>query len=172
MYSQSPACGVPPPQEEIVTLPADAYPGKQYTFTAQSGQTVSFAVPAGMGPGSEVAVATGPQYAPQQQQLAQQQYAQQQYAQQYAQPQYVQQQYAQQQYAQPQYTTQQYAQQPPGQQYAASQASAAQRGSEAVTLPADAAPGKQYTFTSADGRSVTFSVPAGMGPGSVLTVSY
>jgi len=153
MYSQYPTYAVPSPQEEIVTLPADAYPGKQYTFAAQNGQTVTFAVPAGMGPGSEVAVSTSPQHASQpQQHPAQQQYAQQMYVQQ-RQVQY-------------QYLAQQYAQQPSAQQYAASQSS------ETVTLPADAVPGKQYTFTSADDRSVTFSVPAGMGPGGVMTVSY
>merc|ERR1719220_992468 len=42
---------------------------------------------------------------------------------------------------------------------------------ESVTLPADAFPGKEYTFTAQDGRRVTFAVPEGMGPGSVVTVS-
>merc|ERR1719166_822954 len=42
---------------------------------------------------------------------------------------------------------------------------------ESVTLPADAFPGKEYTFTAQDGRCVTFAVPEGMGPGSVVTVS-
>merc|ERR1719384_1270732 len=48
---------------EVVDLPADAYPGKEYTFTAQNGQSITFAVPAGMGPGMSVTVPTGPQEA-------------------------------------------------------------------------------------------------------------
>merc|ERR1719411_1272820 len=35
---------------------------------------------------------------------------------------------------------------------------------ESVTLPVDAFPGKEYTFTTQDGRGVTFAVPQGLGP--------
>jgi len=167
------------PQYETVTLPGDAFPGKQYTFTASNGQQVSFAVPAGMGPGSSVSVDVGAvAAAPQQQQYAQ--YAAQQYAaQQQTQPaaaQYAQYTAAvaqqQQQLAQQQQYAALLAQQQQAAQYAAYQQPAQQRGSESVTLPGDAFPGKEYSFAAPDGRTVTFQVPQGMGPGSVLTVSY
>merc|ERR1712051_837880 len=41
---------------------------------------------------------------------------------------------------------------------------------ESVTLPVGAFPGKEYTFTTHDGRGVTFAVPRGLGPGSVVQV--
>mmetsp|Transcript_15995 Transcript_15995/g.43149 ORF Transcript_15995/g.43149 Transcript_15995/m.43149 type:complete len:152 (+) Transcript_15995:119-574(+) len=138
-------------QRETVTLPADAYPGKQLTFTAQNGQSVTFSVPAGMGPGSQVPVDVGPPPQQQQHYVDPRQHAalfamqqQQQYQQQYAAALAAMQQQQQHQ----------------------------QQHAEQVTLPADAYPGKQYTFTAQTGQSVTFSVPAGMGPGSVITLTY
>jgi len=178
MYQQQQA----QPQYETVTLPGDAFPGKQYTFTSSNGQQVSFAVPAGMGPGSSVNVDVGAvAAAPQHQQYAQ--YAAQQYgAQQQMQPaaaQYAQYtaavaQQQQQQLAQQQQYAALLAQQQQAAQYAAYQqpAQQQQRGSESVTLPGGAFPGKEYSFAAPDGRTVTFQVPQGMGPGSVLTVSY
>merc|ERR1740123_2222478 len=65
---------------------------------------------------------------------------------------------------------QQMVQQQYAQQFAAPQ-HAAQR-TESVTLPADAFPGKEYSFTAPDGSNVTFAVPQGMGPGSVVAVAY
>merc|ERR1719264_2323909 len=126
---------------EVVDLPADAYPGKEYTFTAQNGQSITFAVPAGMGPGMSVTIATGPQEAS----------IPQQYASQYGS--------APQQYSAfhgmaPQHTAAQHPR------------------SESVTLPADACPGKEVGFQTQDGRTLTFSVPAGMGPGSVVLVTF
>merc|ERR1740121_990122 len=148
----------PQPQQgsETVVLPADAVSGKEYSFTAQNGQNITFAVPAGMGPGMSVSVATGASHAQAQfqPQLQQQQQQQQQYLA-ALQQQQLQQQYQQQQFQQQQLQYQQHAQ---------------SSGAEAVTLPADAVPGKQYTFQAQDGRSVTFTVPPGMGPGSVLNV--
>jgi len=144
---------------ETVVLPADAHPGKEYSFVAQNGQSISFAVPAGMGPGMSVSVATGPSYAPAQQQYVAQQ--QQQYT--MTEAQYVAQQQQQLQQQQQQQLQMQMQMQMQQQQQVS-------RGSEAVTLPADASPGKEYSFTTQDGRPVTFTVPPGMGPGSVVTV--
>ena len=53
------------------------------------------------------------------------------------------------------------------QQYAA----AAQQ-TQSFTLPGDAVPGKTYEFQAADGRTVSFQVPQGMGPGSQVQVTY
>ncbi|CAE8635889.1 unnamed protein product, partial [Polarella glacialis] len=47
-----------------------------------------------------------------------------------------------------------------------------QQQQEVFTLPSDAHPGKEYSFQARDGRTVTFGVPAGMGPGSQVTVTY
>mmetsp|Transcript_69555 Transcript_69555/g.226564 ORF Transcript_69555/g.226564 Transcript_69555/m.226564 type:complete len:114 (-) Transcript_69555:64-405(-) len=47
-----------------------------------------------------------------------------------------------------------------------------QRSSESVTLLGDAYPGKEYSFQAPSGRTVTFSVPPGTGPGATITVSY
>ena len=154
------------PLQETVTLPADAYPGKEYSFTSSSGQTVTFAVPAGLYPGSQVSVEVPQQQAAQQYQAAT--YAPQYSAQQttYA-PQYS----VQQATYTPQYSVQQAAYAP---QYSTPQyyKAAAQQQEETVTLPADAYPGKQYSFAAPDGRSITFSVPAGSRPHDALTVSF
>merc|ERR1712137_830492 len=45
-----------PQYQEVITLPGDAYPGKEYSFQTQDGRTLTFAVPAGMGPGMQVTV--------------------------------------------------------------------------------------------------------------------
>jgi len=145
------------PQEETVTLPADAFPGKEYSFTSSSGQTVTFAVPAGLGPGSQVSVEVP------QQQVAQQYTAAASYAPQYS---------AQQATYAPQYHAPQQATYAP--QYSAPQSyqAAAQQQGRTVTLPADAYPGKQYSFAAPDGRSITFMVPATSRPGDSLTISF
>merc|ERR1719469_1279338 len=43
---------------------------------------------------------------------------------------------------------------------------------EEVQLPADAFPGKEYELQTQTGQMVTFQVPPGMGPGSVVSVEY
>jgi len=40
-----------------------------------------------------------------------------------------------------------------------------------LTLPADACPGRTYEF-EAEGRTLSFQVPQGYGPGMQITVSY
>merc|ERR1712137_1063779 len=55
---QQPFSPIPqqPQYQEVITLPGDAYPGKEYSFQTQDGRTLTFAVPAGMGPGMQVTV--------------------------------------------------------------------------------------------------------------------
>ena len=55
-------------------------------------------------------------------------------------------------------------------QYAAPQYAAPH--SQQFTLPADAVPGKSYSFQTPDGRTMTFQVPQGYGPGRPIAVDY
>merc|ERR1719360_342273 len=48
---------------------------------------------------------------------------------------------------------------------------APQQKSAQLTLPADACPGRTYEF-EAEGRTLSFQVPQGYGPGMQITVSY
>merc|ERR550525_832365 len=87
-------------------------------------------------------------------------------------------QYAAQQYMLPQHdASAQYAPQYAASQYTAAQqqfshAQQLQQRQTSIALPADAYPGREYSFQAPDGRAVSFSVPAGTGPGSVISVSY
>merc|ERR1712110_593744 len=58
------------------------------------------------------------------------------------------------------------------QQYYEVQQSTSQQQMEEIALPNDAYPGQSYSFQAPDGRTVTFQVPQGMGPGHPLRVTY
>ena len=141
------------PLQESETLPADAYPGKEHSCTSSCGLTVPFAVPAGLCLGSQVPV-----------EVPQLQVAQPYQAAPFSPPYSAQlSTYA------PQYGLQQATYTPPysvlqaasAPQYCTPQCykAAAQQQEVTVTLPADAFPGKQFSFAALVGRSFTFSVP-------------
>merc|ERR1719151_97039 len=85
-----------------------------------------------------------------------------------------QQQYLMQQQQQPQYYQAPQQQQPQYQMGAPQYYQALQQPqqkSAQLTLPADACPGRTYEF-EAEGRTLSFQVPHGYGPGMQITVSY